>query len=84
MNVSLLMMTLYSSGFFGTSLRKLLTLESSQSTSSPLLFLMPLSSSCVPTKIRLIETARRLREMGMSDNDIHKATNLSLDEIRIL
>ena len=30
------------------------------------------------------ETARRLREMGMSDNDIHKATNLSLDEIRIL
>ena len=30
------------------------------------------------------ETARRLREMGLSDNDIHKATNLSLDEIRIL
>lgn len=25
-----------------------------------------------------------LRDMGMSDNDIHKATNLSLDEIRIL
>ena len=30
------------------------------------------------------DTARRLREMGLSDNDIHKATNLSLDEIRIL
>ncbi len=30
------------------------------------------------------ETARRLREMGLSDNDIHKATNLSFDEIHIL
>ena len=30
------------------------------------------------------DTARRLREMGLSDNDIHKATNLSFDEIRIL
>ena len=31
-----------------------------------------------------LETARRLREMGLSDNYIHKATNLSLDDIRIL
>ena len=31
-----------------------------------------------------VETARRLRKMGMSDDDIHKATNLSFDEIRIL
>ena len=31
-----------------------------------------------------LETARRLREMGLSDNDIHKATNLSFDDIRIL
>ena len=30
------------------------------------------------------ETARRLRQMGLSDNDIHHATNLSLDDIRIL
>ena len=31
-----------------------------------------------------IDTARRLRKMGLSDNDIHQATNLSLDDIRIL
>lgn len=30
------------------------------------------------------ETARRLREMSMSDDDIHQATNLSFDDIRIL
>ena len=30
------------------------------------------------------DTARRLREMGLSDNDIHQATNLSFDDIRIL
>ena len=30
------------------------------------------------------DTARRLRKMGLSDNDIHKATNLSFDDIRIL
>ena len=31
-----------------------------------------------------LETARRLREMGMGDNDIHKATNISLDDLRML
>ena len=31
-----------------------------------------------------LDTARRLRKMGLSDNDIHQATNLSLDDIRIL
>ena len=31
-----------------------------------------------------IETARRLRNMGMNDNDIQKATNLSFDEMKIL
>ena len=30
------------------------------------------------------DTARRLREMGMSDNDIHQANKLSFDDIRIL
>ena len=30
------------------------------------------------------DTARRLRKMGMSDNDIRQATNLSFEEIRIL
>ena len=30
------------------------------------------------------ETARRLREMGMKDNDIHRATNLSFEDIRTL
>ena len=32
----------------------------------------------------IFETARRLRAMGMIDNDIQKATNLSLDEISSL
>ena len=31
-----------------------------------------------------LDTARRLRQMGLSDNDIHQATNLSFDDIRIL
>ena len=31
-----------------------------------------------------LETARRLRNMGMNDNDIQKATNLSFDEMKIL
>ena len=31
-----------------------------------------------------LETARRLREMGMKDNDIHRATNLSFEDIRTL
>ena len=31
-----------------------------------------------------LETARRLRNAGISDNDIHMFTNLSLDEIRML
>ena len=30
------------------------------------------------------ETARRLRNMGMADPDIHKATSLSLEELRTL
>ena len=30
------------------------------------------------------ETARRLRQMGMSDNDIHIAANLLLDELKTL
>ena len=30
------------------------------------------------------DTARRLRDMGMSDNDIHRATNMSFDDIRML
>ena len=30
------------------------------------------------------ETARRLREMGMNDNDIHRATNLSLEDLRTI
>ena len=30
------------------------------------------------------ETARRLRDMGMADPDIHRATNLSFDELRML
>ena len=30
------------------------------------------------------ETARRLREMGMADPDIHRATSLSLEELRAL
>ncbi len=30
------------------------------------------------------ETARRLRKMGMLDSDIHKATNLSFDDLRTL
>ena len=29
-------------------------------------------------------TARRLRQMGMSDKDIQQATNLSFDDIRVL
>ena len=31
-----------------------------------------------------LETARRLREMGMNDSDIQKATNLSLQLIFLL
>ncbi|MBR4195428.1 MAG: hypothetical protein IKQ95_01800 [Synergistaceae bacterium] len=31
-----------------------------------------------------LETARRLRDMGMSDNDIHKATNISFDDLQML
>ena len=31
-----------------------------------------------------LETARRLRNAGISDNDIHTFTNLSFDEIRSL
>ena len=31
-----------------------------------------------------LETARRLRNMGMNDHDIQKATNLSFDEMKIL
>ncbi|MBQ9404258.1 MAG: hypothetical protein IJU15_04670 [Synergistaceae bacterium] len=31
-----------------------------------------------------LETARRLREMGMNDNDIHRATNISIDDLRLL
>ena len=31
-----------------------------------------------------LDTARRLREMGMNDNDIHRATNISLDDLRML
>ena len=31
-----------------------------------------------------LDTARRLREMGMSYPDIHKATSLSLEELRAL
>ena len=30
------------------------------------------------------DTARRLRDMGMSDNDIHRATNISIDDLRML
>ncbi len=30
------------------------------------------------------DTARRLRDMGMSDNDIHRATNISFDDLRRL
>ena len=30
------------------------------------------------------ETARRLREMGMSDNDIHRATNISFEDLQRL
>ena len=30
------------------------------------------------------ETARRLREMGMADPDIHRATSLSFEELRAL
>ena len=30
------------------------------------------------------DTARRLRDMGMSDNDIHRATNISLDDLQML
>jgi len=30
------------------------------------------------------ETARRLRQMGMSDKDIQQATNLSFEDIRVL
>ena len=29
------------------------------------------------------ETARRLREMGMNDNDIHRATNISFDDLHL-
>ena len=31
-----------------------------------------------------LDTARRLREMGMNDNDIHRATNISLDDLQLL
>ena len=31
-----------------------------------------------------LETTRRLRNMGMADTDIHKATSLSLEELRTL
>ena len=31
-----------------------------------------------------LDTARRLRAMGMNDNDIHRATNISFDELQIL
>jgi predicted transposase/invertase (TIGR01784 family) len=31
-----------------------------------------------------LETARRLRDMGMSDNDIHRATNISIDDLKML
>jgi len=31
-----------------------------------------------------LETARRLREMGMNDSDIQRATNLSLDEMKVI
>ena len=30
------------------------------------------------------EIARRLREMGMSDNDIHRATNISFEDLQRL
>lgn len=30
------------------------------------------------------DTARRLREMGMNDNDIHRATNISFDDLQLL
>ena len=30
------------------------------------------------------DTAKRLRDMGMNDNDIHRATNISLDDLRLL
>ena len=31
-----------------------------------------------------LDTARRLREMGMNDNDIHRATHISLDDLCLL
>ena len=31
-----------------------------------------------------LDTARRLREMGMNDNDIHRATNISFEDLRML
>lgn len=31
-----------------------------------------------------LDTARRLREIGMNDNDIHRATNISLDNLQLL
>ena len=30
------------------------------------------------------DTARRLREMGMNDNDIHRASNISFDDLQML
>ena len=30
------------------------------------------------------DTARRLRDMGLSDNDIHRATNISFEDLRML
>ena len=31
-----------------------------------------------------LDTARRLRAMGMNDNDIHRATNISFDDLQML
>ena len=31
-----------------------------------------------------LDTARRLREMGMNDNDIHRATNIPFDDLQLL
>ena len=31
-----------------------------------------------------LDTARRLRDMGMNDHDIHRATHISLDDLRLL
>ena len=31
-----------------------------------------------------LDTTRRLRDMGMNDNDIHRATNISLDDLSLI